>query len=111
MMYNPNHFFHFQGKSTKIINGKIVDDNKWNIFSDNGKKFKGDFKFLDKNKNKKYKFRDFNLKDLSNIIENKIVNSKTKKNKILSSKNKKNVKKQSMKKNNKRKQSMKNKKN
>jgi hypothetical protein len=84
MMYNPNHFFHFQGQSTKIFNGKIVDDNKWNIFSDNGKKFKGDFKFLDKNK--KYKFRDFNLKDLSNILKNKtneILNlSKTKKRRI-----------------------------
>jgi len=80
-MYNPNNFFQFQGQSTKIVNGKLVDNNKWKIFSDNGKRFQGKINIL--NQNKDYKIRDFKLNDLSNILKNKtneILNlSKTKK--------------------------------
>ena len=64
-MTNPNHLFRTQGHITKIINDTIVDDSKWNIFSENGKKFKGQLSVLDK----KFKFRDINLQDISNIIE------------------------------------------
>ena len=64
-MTNPSHLFRTQGHITKIINDTIVDDSKWNIFSENGKKFKGQLSVLDK----KFKFRDINLQDISNIIE------------------------------------------
>ena len=64
-MTNPNHLFRTQGHVTKIINDTIVDHNKWNIFSENGKNFKGQLSVLDKN----FKFRDINLQDISNIIE------------------------------------------
>ena len=85
-MYNPNIKQHFQlqGHSTNIVNGKIIDNNKWKIFSDNGKRFQGKINIL--NKNKEYKIRDFELKDLSNILENKtneiIKSSKTRKRKL-----------------------------
>ena len=64
-MTNPSHLFRTQGHITKIINDTIVDDSKWNIFSVNGKNFKGQLSVLDK----KFKFRDINLQDISNIIE------------------------------------------
>ena len=64
-MTNPNHLFRTQGHVTKIINDTIVDHSKWNIFSENGKNFKGQLSVLDK----KFKFRDINLQDISNIIE------------------------------------------
>tara|TARA_B110000444_G_scaffold155861_1_gene145774 strand:+ start:300 stop:605 length:306 start_codon:yes stop_codon:yes gene_type:complete len=83
-MYNPNNFFQLQGQSTKIVNGKLVDNNKWKIFSDNAKRFQGKINIL--NQNKEYKIRDFKLNDLSNILKNKtneILNlSKTKKRRI-----------------------------
>lgn len=109
-MYNPNvkQIFHLQGQSTNIINGKIIDNNKWKIFSDNGKRFQGKINIL--NKNKEYKIRDFELKDLSNILENKtneiIKSSKTRKRKLTNNKNNKksknNKKKYNTKKRNKR---------
>ena len=70
-MTNPSHFFRSQGHLTKIINDTIVDDTKWNLFSDNGKKFNGRLSILDK----KHKFRDINLQDVSKIIENQTRNS------------------------------------
>ena len=70
-MTNPSHFFRSQGHLTKIINDTIVDDTKWNLFSDNGKKFNVQLSILDK----KHKFRDINLQDVSKIIENQTRNS------------------------------------
>jgi len=96
-MTNPSNLFRIQGHATKIIDSKIVDDNKWNIFSENGKNFKGQLSVLDK----KFKFRDINLKDISNIIEKQVlkhnqlssnyfnVKPKTKKRKLNNAKTKK----------------------